>query len=136
MKAKGKSKKAKGFMKLIQYKRQRATYRAVLIGLLLPFAFYLLPSANLPTDARVLTSARVPFLSVAGEKPRAVPIVEQVGAIGMTVSDMDVSVEFYSKVLSFEKVSDVEVTGEDYERLQGVFGLRMRLVRAVCTSTA
>src|SRR5262244_1988194 len=47
----------------------------------------------------------------------------------MTVSDMDASVEFYSKVLSFEKVSDVEVTGEDYERLQGVFGLRMRVVR-------
>jgi catechol 2,3-dioxygenase-like lactoylglutathione lyase family enzyme len=47
----------------------------------------------------------------------------------MTVSDMDRSTEFYSKVLSFEKVSDVELTGEDYERLQGVFGLRMRIVR-------
>jgi catechol 2,3-dioxygenase-like lactoylglutathione lyase family enzyme len=47
----------------------------------------------------------------------------------MTVADMDRSVEFYSKVLSFEKVSDVEVTGSDYERLQGVFGLRMRVVR-------
>ena len=47
----------------------------------------------------------------------------------MTVSDMDASVAFYSQVLSFEKVSDVEVTGEDYERLQGVFGLRMRVVR-------
>ena len=44
------------------------------------------------------------------------PSVEQVGAIGMTVSDMDASIDFYSKVLSFEKVSDVEVTGEDYER--------------------
>src|SRR6516165_1042393 len=82
----------------------------------------------LPTDARVLRNARVSLLSVA-EKPRAVPIVEQVGAIGMTVSDMDTSVEFYAKVLSFEKVSDVELTGEDYERLQGVFGLRMRVVR-------
>ena len=58
-----------------------------------------------------------------------VPLVEQVGAIGMTVSDMDTSVDFYSRVLSFEKVSDIEVTGEDYERLQGVFGLRMRVVR-------
>jgi len=47
----------------------------------------------------------------------------------MTVSDMDRSVDFYSKVLSFEKVSDVEVTGEDYERLEGVFGVRMRVVR-------
>src|SRR5215831_3033266 len=83
----------------------------------------------LPTDARVLTSARVSFLSVASEKPRVAPIVEQVGAVGMTVSDMDASVEFYSKILSFEKVSDVEVTGEDYERLEGVFGLRMRVVR-------
>jgi catechol 2,3-dioxygenase-like lactoylglutathione lyase family enzyme len=38
-------------------------------------------------------------------------------------------VEFFSKVLSFEKVSDVEVWGDAYEHLQGVFGLRMRVVR-------
>ena len=47
----------------------------------------------------------------------------------MTVSDMDRSIEFYSKVLSFEKVSDVEVVGDDYEHLQGLFGVRMRVVR-------
>jgi catechol 2,3-dioxygenase-like lactoylglutathione lyase family enzyme len=47
----------------------------------------------------------------------------------MTVSDMDRSIGFYSKVLSFEKVSDVEVSGESYEHLQGLFGLRMRVVR-------
>lgn len=82
----------------------------------------------LPTDARVLSSTRVPLPFVA-DKPATVPLVEQVGAIGVTVSDMDQSVDFYSRVLSFEKVSDVEVTGEDYERLQGVFGLRMRVVR-------
>ena len=46
----------------------------------------------------------------------------------MTVSDMDRSVEFFSKVLSFEKVSDIEVAGSEYERLQGVFGARMRIV--------
>lgn len=55
--------------------------------------------------------------------------VKEVSSVGMTVSDMDASIEFYSKVLSFEKVSDVEVAGEDYERLQGVFGVRMRVVR-------
>lgn len=82
----------------------------------------------LPTDARTLNGTRVPFLLVT-DKPKTVPLVEQVGAIGMTVSDMDASISFYSKILSFEKVSDVEVTGEDYERLQGVFGLRMRVVR-------
>jgi catechol 2,3-dioxygenase-like lactoylglutathione lyase family enzyme len=56
-------------------------------------------------------------------------IVKSVEAVGMTVSDMDRSVEFFSKVLSFEKISDVEVAGTEYERLQGVFGARMRIVR-------
>ena len=67
--------------------------------------------------------------TTTGRDDKPLPLVERVGAIGMTVSEMDKSVDFYSKVLSFEKVSDVEVTGEDYERLQGVFGLRMRVVR-------
>ena len=40
----------------------------------------------------------------------------------ITVSDLDRSVEFYSKVLNFEKVSEYEVAGEGYEHLEGVFG--------------
>src|SRR5580765_7811922 len=56
-------------------------------------------------------------------------LVEGVDAIGITVSDMDRAVDFYSKVLTFENVSDTEVAGEDYEHLEGVFGLRMRTVR-------
>src|ERR1700746_2708212 len=56
-------------------------------------------------------------------------LVDGVDAIGITVSDMDRAVDFYSKVLTFEKVSDTEVAGEDYEHLEGVFGLRMRVVR-------
>ena len=56
-------------------------------------------------------------------------LVEGVNAIGITVSDMDRAVNFYSKVLTFEKTSDTEVTGENYEHLEGVFGLRMRAVR-------
>jgi len=52
-----------------------------------------------------------------------------VDAVGITVADMDRSIEFFSNVLRFEKVSDVEVTGGHYERLQGLFGLRMRVVR-------
>ena len=82
---------------------------------------------HLPTDARALSS-RVPFLSTTS-RAETPPIVERVGAVGMTVSDMDRSIEFYSKVLSFEKVSDIEVAGQDYEHLEGVFGLRMRVVR-------
>jgi catechol 2,3-dioxygenase-like lactoylglutathione lyase family enzyme len=56
-------------------------------------------------------------------------LVTAVEAVGVTVADMDRSLEFYTKVLSFEKVSDVEVWGSEYEQLQGVFGLRMRVVR-------
>jgi catechol 2,3-dioxygenase-like lactoylglutathione lyase family enzyme len=56
-------------------------------------------------------------------------LVDGVDAIGITVSDMDRAVDFYSKVLTFEKVSDTEVAGESYEHLEGVFGLRMRVVR-------
>jgi catechol 2,3-dioxygenase-like lactoylglutathione lyase family enzyme len=51
-----------------------------------------------------------------------------VESIGMTVSDVDRAVEFYS-ALTFRKVSDVEVYGEQYEHLEGVFGARMRIVR-------
>src|SRR5439155_641777 len=57
------------------------------------------------------------------------PLVQGVDAIGITVSDMDRAVDFYSKVLTFEKVYDTEVAGENYEHLEGVFGLRMRVVR-------
>src|SRR6266852_5736849 len=56
-------------------------------------------------------------------------LVDGVDAIGITVSDMDRAVDFYSEVLTFEKVSDTEVAGENYEHLEGVFGLRMRVVR-------
>lgn len=55
--------------------------------------------------------------------------VTEVGAIGLTVSNLKHSIDFYSNVLSFKKVSDVEVVGTEYEHLQGVFGLRMRVVR-------
>jgi catechol 2,3-dioxygenase-like lactoylglutathione lyase family enzyme len=61
--------------------------------------------------------------------PPAKTRVEAVVSVGMTVRDMDRSVEFYSKVLSFEKVSDIELAGPEHERFTGVFGLRMRVVR-------
>ena len=51
-----------------------------------------------------------------------------VESIGMTVSDMDRALEFYS-ALMFQKISDVEVFGDDFEHLEGVFGARIRIVR-------
>jgi catechol 2,3-dioxygenase-like lactoylglutathione lyase family enzyme len=64
------------------------------------------------------------FVSTA--HPQAVSRVE---SVGFTVSDMDRAVSFYTRVLLFEKVSDTETSGEDFERLSGVFGARVRIVR-------
>jgi len=55
--------------------------------------------------------------------------VRKVGAVGITVSEMNRSVSFYSEVLGFKKVSDMELFGAGYESLQGIFGLRIRIVR-------
>jgi catechol 2,3-dioxygenase-like lactoylglutathione lyase family enzyme len=84
--------------------------------------------------ALVLLLALVPVTGAQPMPPLATaagaqPPVRAVGPIGMTVGDMERSVAFYTRVLGFERVSDVEVWGEDWERLQGVFGLRMRVVR-------
>jgi catechol 2,3-dioxygenase-like lactoylglutathione lyase family enzyme len=54
---------------------------------------------------------------------------DAVARVGLTVSDMDRSIEFYTGVLEFRKINDVEVVGAPYERLEGVFGARMRKVR-------
>src|SRR5438093_5405364 len=62
-------------------------------------------------------------ISICAQSPQVA-----VESIGMTVRVMDSSVEFYS-ALTFQKVSDVEVLGEEFEHLQGVFGARMRIVR-------
>jgi catechol 2,3-dioxygenase-like lactoylglutathione lyase family enzyme len=82
---------------------------------------------------RILTAsllAALLALAAPAQQPAAGSArVAAVDSVGVTVSDMDRSVEFYSKVLSFEKISDVEVAGPDFEHLQGVFGLRMRVVR-------
>ncbi len=52
-----------------------------------------------------------------------------VRAVSLTVADAERSREFFSDVLDFAVVGDTEVWGDDYEHLQGVFGLRMRVVR-------
>src|SRR5262249_14520311 len=46
------------------------------------------------------------------------PIVTGVDSIGMTVSDLERAVDFYTRTLGFEKASTVEVAGEAFERLQ------------------
>jgi len=83
----------------------------------------------------LFASVLVCLVVVLGAAPRqtseAQPagLVQSVGAVAMTVGNMEHSIAFYSDVLGFEKVSDVEVLGEPYERLQAIFGLRMRVAR-------
>lgn len=55
--------------------------------------------------------------------------VTKVDAIGLTVKEMDRSVKFYTEVLGFKKISDVELADSEQEQLLGVFGLRNRVVR-------
>jgi len=67
------------------------------------------------------TFARVPSASTGVH-------VIAVDTVGMTVADMDRAVAFYTSVLTFEKVSEVEVSGREYELMTGVFGARLRIV--------
>ena len=57
------------------------------------------------------------------------PLVNGVDAIGLTVSDLDRSVDFYTQVLYFRKVAECEVAGDAWEHLEGVFGVRQRTAR-------
>ncbi|MGD9590618.1 MAG: VOC family protein [Pyrinomonadaceae bacterium] len=54
--------------------------------------------------------------------------VSRVETVGFTVSDMDKALDFYTRVLPFEKVSDTEVWGTELEHLSGLFGARARVV--------
>jgi len=66
------------------------------------------------------------FVTVQSQTP---PLISSVEAIEITVADMDRAVAFYSQVLGFTTMSDTEVAGESYEQLEGVFGVRMRVVQ-------
>ena len=66
---------------------------------------------------------------LARARGQAVPLVTRVESIGMTVADLDRSVDFYTSVLGFERTAEVEVGGEAFERLQGVFPARARVAR-------
>jgi catechol 2,3-dioxygenase-like lactoylglutathione lyase family enzyme len=55
--------------------------------------------------------------------------VHGVDSIGITVADLDKSVEFYTHVLGFERQSEDETHGVEIEHLHGVFGARRRTAR-------
>jgi catechol 2,3-dioxygenase-like lactoylglutathione lyase family enzyme len=73
--------------------------------------------------AQVAVSPRRPFTTSQTN------IASHVESAGFTVSDMDKALDFYTRTLTFEKVSDVETSGTEFEHLSGVFGARVRIVR-------
>lgn len=58
--------------------------------------------------------------------PDTLALAQAVEAIGITVSDLERSVAFYTTVLDFEEVGRVEASSPEWERLLGVFGARTR----------
>ncbi len=66
---------------------------------------------------------------LAAESAPREPLITGVDSIGMTVTDLDRSLHFYTDVLGFRKVSETEIAGEAIEHLQGVFGARARVAR-------
>ena len=55
--------------------------------------------------------------------------VSHIESVGFTVSDMEQTIDFYTRILPFEKISDTEIWGAEIENLSGVFGARIRVVR-------
>ena len=63
---------------------------------------------------RVLLGLALACTLVASAPAGANGLFQAVDSITITVSDMDRALPFYEDVLTFEKVSDVEVAGEPY----------------------
>ncbi|MDT8437088.1 MAG: VOC family protein [Gemmatimonadota bacterium] len=104
----------------------RRGWRPGLLPALLPAlaAALLLPGGTAP--ARAGEPDIQPSLAVA---PDTVALATSIEAIGITVSDLERSVAFYTTVLDFEEVERFESSGPEWERLLGVFAARTRTAR-------
>jgi catechol 2,3-dioxygenase-like lactoylglutathione lyase family enzyme len=54
--------------------------------------------------------------------------VQRIKMIGFTVANADSEIDFFTKVLQFEKTADFRVVGREYDKLQGVFNANLRIV--------
>lgn len=73
--------------------------------------------------------ARAEPASISASAEREAPVALAVESIGLTVSDLDRSVAFFTGVLDFERLGEDELAGPEGERLLGVFGARVRVAR-------
>jgi hypothetical protein len=76
----------------------------------------------------LLLVAAFPVLLVAQSSTNGRGRVLQVGPVVMTVANIDRSVEFYTRVLTFEKEGDVERAGPEIDALYGLPNARVRAV--------
>lgn len=84
-------------------------------------------AALLALAALVCGALTLPW-SVHATPPQEAPAqVLATGPIRIVVADLDRAVDFYGRVLGFTPDGEVEVAGDPFERLEGVFGLRMRV---------
>jgi catechol 2,3-dioxygenase-like lactoylglutathione lyase family enzyme len=74
--------------------------------------------------------AGTPAQAPVARAPEGAPLVHAVARVGFTVSDLDRAVRFFTEVLDFTPgPEEAEIAGEAWERLCGVFGLRVRVAR-------
>jgi catechol 2,3-dioxygenase-like lactoylglutathione lyase family enzyme len=86
-------------------------------------------SSPVPAAWPLLRRILLAILFVIAVQAASAQLVTAVGPVGITVSDMDRALEFYGRVLHFQKMSDQELGGAEFERLKGLFGSRARVVR-------
>jgi len=55
--------------------------------------------------------------------------VSHIESVGFTVSDIERAIDFYTRILPFETISDTEIWGVEIENLSGVFEARIRVAR-------
>ena len=90
------------------------------------------PAAALPRRGlhhRPPFTAWLALLALAWTLRADAQVVRSVDSVALTVADMERSLDFYTRVLPFERVSGREISGDDFEHLYGVFGLRARIER-------
>lgn len=74
----------------------------------------------------VLAATLTATSAVAQSTESPAAVITAVASVGITVSDLDRAIAFYTGVLSFTKVSEVESSGDAIDRLSGVFAARSR----------
>ena len=77
----------------------------------------------------VLCVSAVQFVAPADEPRSRVERVERVESIGMTVADLDRAVAFFTDVLTFEKVAETKLSGDEFGKLQGLSSPKARAAR-------